>query len=86
MTTLGLLQTLNPPRHALNHILTHTCWNTIPYFLHPLPKLLDPLGWMLKLSKLGLDMNPEMLNRIDIRGLSRPAKESVSMIIKSLLG
>jgi hypothetical protein len=41
---------------------------------------------MLKLSKLGFDMNPEMFNGIDIRGLSRPAKESVSMIIKSLLG
>jgi hypothetical protein len=86
MSTLGFLQTLNPPRHALNQILTHTCWNSIPYFLDPLSKLLDPLGWMLKLSKLGLDMNPEMFNRIDVRGLCRPAHDSVSMILEPLFG
>ena len=57
-----------------------------PLLLHPLPELQDALGWLWALSKLPLEVLPELLNWIVVWRLYWPWHDIDLMVFEPVLG
>ena len=61
-------------------------FHVIPLLGHSLPKLMYSFRWNLIFLKFAFDIVPEMFDRIEVRGLSRPVNNNNVVIQKPSCG
>ena len=84
MATFCLDNCLDTSRHAFYKVLACFWWNFIPLLHHPLPQLMNSLGWCCMLPGSLLEINPEVFNGVGIRGLGWPGHDINVIVFKPL--
>ena len=72
IASFGLDYCLNPPRHALNQLMTLLSWYLLPFLLNPFLQLMNPIRRVFILCQPPLEITPAMFNGAKVRRLCRP--------------
>ena len=75
MTPFSLHNCCNPPRHALNQILTHLWLYLVPFHLYSLPQLQNATRCPFILPQPLLQVIPKVFNGVQVRRLCWPQED-----------